>query len=89
MALRKGLWTDTRIVPASHLLESTGDELGTIVASALADVLLVDGDPSIDISGLRDPQCNLALIVADGNEASFTDGRTTLSLTRSDLGVPG
>jgi len=42
-----------------------GDDLGTIEAGKLADLLVVDGDPSDDITVLADPD-NLLAIVKDG-----------------------
>ena len=43
-----------------------GPDLGTVEAGKLADLLVVDGDPSRDISLLRDPQRSLKLIMKDG-----------------------
>ena len=40
--------------------------LGEITAGAWADVLLVDGDPTADLSVLGDPATNLPVIVKDG-----------------------
>jgi imidazolonepropionase-like amidohydrolase len=40
--------------------------VGVIEEGALADVLLVDGDPLSDISMLANPEKNLALIMKDG-----------------------
>ena len=40
-------------VNGAHLI-GKGDELGTIEAGKLADLLIVDGDPSNDISVLAD-----------------------------------
>ena len=42
-----------------------GEDLGTIEEGKLADLLVVDGDPSDDISLLADP-ANLPAIVKDG-----------------------
>ena len=41
-------------------------ELGVIEAGALADLLLVNGDPVADIQLLANPEKNLAVIVKDG-----------------------
>jgi imidazolonepropionase-like amidohydrolase len=41
-------------------------KLGVIEAGALADLLLVDGDPLINLDLLADPEKNLMLIVKDG-----------------------
>lgn len=55
------------------LLRMAGDRdpyrsarLGQITAGAWADVLLVDGDPTTDLSLLADPAKNLRVIVKDG-----------------------
>jgi imidazolonepropionase-like amidohydrolase len=47
-------------------LMGMGDDLGTIEEGKLADLLVVDGDPSEDVSLLADPD-NLLAIVKDGN----------------------
>ena len=41
-------------------------ELGTISAGALADLIVVRGDPSRDITLLQDPAANLAAVMKDG-----------------------
>ena len=46
-------------------LMDMGDNLGTIEEGKLADFLVVDGDPSEDVSLLADPD-NLVAIVKDG-----------------------
>lgn len=40
--------------------------LGVIEEGAMADLLLVDGDPTADLSLLADPERNLLLIIKDG-----------------------
>lgn len=47
-------------------LMGMGEELGTVEAGKLADLLVVDGDPSIDITVLTDA-ANLKAIVKGGN----------------------
>ena len=42
------------------------DELGFIGVGAKADLLLVDGDPLIDLSLLVEPERSLAVIMKDG-----------------------
>jgi imidazolonepropionase-like amidohydrolase len=46
-------------------LMGRGDELGTVEVGKLADLLVVDGDPSADITRLEDPR-NLLAIIQDG-----------------------
>jgi len=41
--------------------------LGVIEAGAIADLLLVDGDPTINLDLLTDPERNLAVIMKDGH----------------------
>jgi len=43
-----------------------GDELGTVEAGKLADLLVVDGDPSVDITVLTDAT-NLKAILKGGD----------------------
>jgi len=42
-------------------------KLGVVEEGALADLLLVDGDPLADINLLADPEKNLTVIMKDGN----------------------
>jgi imidazolonepropionase-like amidohydrolase len=46
-------------------LMGRGDELGTVAAGKLADLLVVDGDPLADVSVLQD-RSRLLAIVKDG-----------------------
>lgn len=41
-------------------------KLGVVEVGALADLLLVDGDPIADIALLSDPSRNLLVIMKDG-----------------------
>jgi imidazolonepropionase-like amidohydrolase len=55
----------------AELLATSGDRnpygrLGVVEPGALADLLLVDGDPSVDLDVLADPERNLVAIVKDG-----------------------
>jgi imidazolonepropionase-like amidohydrolase len=47
-------------------LMNLGGQVGTIVSGAYADLLLVDGDPLIDISILTTPQKSIKLIMLEG-----------------------
>jgi imidazolonepropionase-like amidohydrolase len=49
----------------AEILERTG-ELGTIAPGALADLLVVDGNPLENLSLLVDPEKNLALVMKAG-----------------------
>ena len=42
-----------------------GDKLGLVAAGYFADLLLIDGNPLVDVSILRDPD-NLLMIMKDG-----------------------
>jgi imidazolonepropionase-like amidohydrolase len=41
-------------------------ELGTVVPGALADLIVVRGDPSNEISLLADPATNVLAVMKDG-----------------------
>ncbi|KIQ66367.1 hypothetical protein TR51_01670 [Kitasatospora griseola] len=45
---------------------STAAPLGRITEGAWADVLLVEGDPTQDLTVPGDPDTNLAVIIEDG-----------------------
>jgi imidazolonepropionase-like amidohydrolase len=55
-------------------------KLGVIEEGALADILVIDGDPLSDISILANPEKNLALIMKDGKIHKNTLG-PTMALT--------
>jgi imidazolonepropionase-like amidohydrolase len=55
-------------------------KLGVIEEGALADILVIDGDPLSDISILANPEKNLALIMKDGKVHKNTLG-PTMALT--------
>jgi imidazolonepropionase-like amidohydrolase len=40
--------------------------LGVVEAGAIADLLLVDGDPLVDLSVLAKPETSLMVIMKDG-----------------------
>ncbi|HUB04367.1 MAG TPA: amidohydrolase family protein, partial [Solirubrobacteraceae bacterium] len=42
-----------------------GSEVGTITAGAVADMLVIDGDPLADVRVLRDPE-RIAMVVQGG-----------------------
>ena len=55
----------------AELLAASGERnpygrLGVVEPGALADLLLVDGDPSVDLDVLADPDRNLVAIIKDG-----------------------
>lgn len=43
-----------------------GKPLGVIAEGALADLLLVDGDPTADLTLIKDPELNFVVIIKDG-----------------------
>ncbi|WP_157001847.1 metal-dependent hydrolase family protein [Agromyces laixinhei] len=49
-----------------------GGRLGVIAEGAWADMILVDGDPTDDLSLIADPDTNFKLIVKDGNVVKNT-----------------
>lgn len=49
-------------------------KLGVIQEGALADLLLVDGDPIANIKVLEDPTKNLVVIIKDGKVYKNTIG---------------
>ncbi|MEV3935343.1 amidohydrolase family protein [Glycomyces sp. NPDC049804] len=51
---------------AAKLLNEEG-RLGQIIPGALADLLVVDGDPLTDLEVLTDPEANLKLIMQNGD----------------------
>ncbi|GAA2168799.1 MULTISPECIES: metal-dependent hydrolase family protein [Glycomyces] len=53
-------------VTAARLLGESG-RLGQIVPGALADLLVIDGDPLADLAALTDPDTHLKLIMQGGN----------------------
>jgi len=78
-ALELALMVEAGLTPLEAIAAGTrdaarlcgiGDETGTLEAGKAADVLLVDGDPSSDVSVLRDPR----RIVAVMRSGSFLKG---------------
>jgi imidazolonepropionase-like amidohydrolase len=56
---------------AAQLLREEG-HLGELVAGAWADVLLVEGDPTRELSMLTDPQVGITTIVQSGRVVKNT-----------------
>jgi imidazolonepropionase-like amidohydrolase len=65
-ALAIATGTNAQLLALSGKRNPYPAKLGTIEEGALADILLVDGDPLSDISILANPEKNLALIMKDG-----------------------
>ncbi|RJG04013.1 amidohydrolase family protein [Noviherbaspirillum sedimenti] len=57
-------------------LMGMGDELGLVREAYLADLLLVEGDPTSDITILQDPG-NLSMIMQDGNLYKLASKRSS------------
>jgi len=53
----------------AEILGKTG-ELGVVAPGALADLLVVDGDPLANVSLLAEPEKNLALVMKGGEIAA-------------------
>lgn len=64
--LRQATSTNAEFLALSGLRSPYKGQLGVIEAGALADLLLVDGDPLADIDLLADPERTLMLIMKDG-----------------------
>jgi imidazolonepropionase-like amidohydrolase len=55
-----------RLLQLSGLRQAYDGELGVIRPGALADLLLIDGEPEQSLSFLEQPEQNLLLIIKDG-----------------------
>lgn len=64
--LRMATSTNAELLALSGPRNPYPGQLGVVAEGALADLLLVDGDPIADISLLADPAKNLLLIMKDG-----------------------
>ena len=49
-------------------------QLGEVTPGAIADLLLVDGDPLVDLEVIADPERNFVVIVKDGRIVKRADG---------------
>ena len=69
-AVRAEVMTPREILRAATqtnaLIMGLSDELGSLTPGKRADLLVVDGDPLIDVSVLADPRHRLRLIMKDG-----------------------
>ena len=65
-ALRMATSTNGELLALSGLRSPYTGKLGVIEVGALADMLLVDGDPIANIRLLEDPERNLRVIMKDG-----------------------
>ena len=68
--LRASVQTPTEILQgatsvAARLLRAEG-QIGTLAAGALADVLLVDGDPTASVDLWAEPQRSIRLLMQGG-----------------------
>lgn len=64
--LRMATGQNGELLGMSGLRNPYGANVGTIVPGALADLLVVDCDPTSNLDALTDPQKNLKLIMKDG-----------------------
>ncbi|AZY51895.1 metal-dependent hydrolase family protein [Bordetella avium] len=64
--LRMATGANGELLGMSGLRNPYAGAVGTITPGALADLLVVDGDPSRDLDFLTEPQRNLRLIMKDG-----------------------
>lgn len=58
--------TNAELLAMSGKRNPDPGKLGVVEEGALADLLLVDGDPIADIKLLEDPAKNLVVIMKDG-----------------------
>ncbi len=65
-ALRMATSTNGELLALSGLRSPYEGRLGVIEAGALADMLLVEGDPLADIAVIEDPDKNFRVIMKDG-----------------------
>ena len=70
VALRAAVQTPTEILQgathvAAQLLRAEG-EIGTLAAGALADLLLLDGDPTAPVEPWADPATSIRLLMQGG-----------------------
>lgn len=57
---------NAELLALSGLRSPYRGKLGVVEVGALADLVLVNGDPLADLSLLADPEANFSLIVKDG-----------------------
>ena len=65
-ALRMATATNGELLALSGLRSPYEGKLGVVEAGALADLLLVEGDPLADIRLIEDPERNFRIIMKDG-----------------------
>ena len=65
-ALRMATSTNGELMALSGLRNPYPGKVGVVEEGALADLLLVDGDPLADIELIEDPAKNLVVIMKDG-----------------------
>lgn len=70
--LRMATGSNGELLGLSGLRNPYGAQLGAIETGALADLLVVDGDPEHSLEFLLDPQANLRLIMKDGRVCKDT-----------------
>ncbi len=57
---------NAQLLAMSGMRSPYAGRLGIVEAGALADLLLVDGDPTRDLSLIADPERNFLVIMKDG-----------------------
>jgi imidazolonepropionase-like amidohydrolase len=65
-ALRMATSTNAELLGLSGPRNPYAGKLGVVEVGALADLLLVDGNPLDDLTLLGDPEKNLVVIMKDG-----------------------
>lgn len=64
--LRMATGQNGELLMMSGLRNPYEGNLGTIAPGSLADILVADGDPTVNLDFLEDPETNLRLIMKDG-----------------------
>ena len=65
---------NAELLQLSGLRSPYQGRLGVVEPGAMADLLLVDGDPLVDLEVIADPERNFVVIVKDGRIVKRADG---------------
>ena len=65
---------NAELLALSGLRSPYQGRLGVVEPGAMTDLLLVDGDPLVDLEVIADPERNFVVIVKDGRIVKRADG---------------